>query len=124
MVYDHHEHPSLLHWSRHVHYLAHVAFRKVFGFIASCLMLFLYERWWLQILCISQHPCQAGPCNDASAPASFAGFTARGMTYYQSVGWFGYAGYPNSARPWQTKQLWDWSGCCSMDLYQRCLGTR
>ena len=38
------------------------------------------------------------------------------MTYYQSVGWFGYAGYPNSARPWQTKQLWDWSGCCSMDV--------
>jgi hypothetical protein len=32
------------------------------------------------------------------------------------VGWFGYYGYPNSARPWQNKQLWDWSRCCSMDV--------
>ena len=46
----------------------------------------------------------------------FAGFTARGMVYFQSAGWFGYYGYPNEARPWQNKQLWDWSGCCSMDV--------
>ncbi|CAK0737138.1 hypothetical protein CVIRNUC_000861 [Coccomyxa viridis] len=45
-----------------------------------------------------------------------AGFTARGMVYFQSAGWFGYYGYPNDARPWQNKQLWDWSGCCSMDV--------
>lgn len=45
-----------------------------------------------------------------------AGLTARGITYFQFVGWFGYYGYPNSARPWQNKQLWDWSGCCSMDV--------
>jgi hypothetical protein len=45
-----------------------------------------------------------------------AGLTARGFTYFQFAGWFGYYGYPNSARPWQNRQLWDWSGCCSMDV--------
>jgi len=44
--------------------------------------------------------------------------TARAFTAFQSVGWFGYAGYPDSARPWQNKQLWDWSHCCSMDVQQ------
>ncbi len=42
--------------------------------------------------------------------------TARGITYFQFVGWFGYYGYPDSARPWQNKQLWDWSNCCNMDV--------
>ncbi len=50
------------------------------------------------------------------APA--AGMSARAFTLFQSVGWFGYAGYPNSARPWQNKQLWDWSHCCSADVQQ------
>lgn len=44
------------------------------------------------------------------------GLTARGFTYFQFAGWFGYYGYPNSARPWQNKQLWDWSRCCNMDV--------
>ena len=44
--------------------------------------------------------------------------SARAFTLFQSVGWFGYAGYPDSARPWQNKQLWDWSHCCSMDVQQ------
>ena len=44
--------------------------------------------------------------------------SARAFTLFQSVGWFGYAGYPNSARPWQNKQLWDWSHCCSADVQQ------
>ena len=44
--------------------------------------------------------------------------TARAFTSFQSEGWFGYAGYPDSARPWQNKQLWDWSHCCSMDVQQ------
>lgn len=47
-----------------------------------------------------------------------AGMSARAFSLFQSVGWFGYAGYPNSARPWQNKQLWDWSHCCSADVQQ------
>ena len=50
--------------------------------------------------------------------APVTGMTARAFTSFQSVGWFGYAGYPDSARPWQNKQLWDWSRCCSMDVQQ------
>lgn len=42
-----------------------------------------------------------------------AGMTARTVLYWQTVNWFGYFGYPMSARPWQNKQLWDWSACCS-----------
>ena len=59
---------------------------------------------------------QGGAVLSKSLSNCRAGFTARGMVYFQSAGWFGYYGYPNDARPWQNKQLWDWSGCCSMDV--------
>ena len=44
------------------------------------------------------------------------GLTARGITAFQSAGWFGYYGYPASAQPWQNRTLWDWSRCCSSDV--------
>lgn len=50
--------------------------------------------------------------------ALHAGLTARAFNFFQMAGWFGYYGYPNSARPWQNKQLWDWSHCCSQDVNQ------
>ena len=55
-------------------------------------------------------------CESSADACCAAGMSARAFTLFQSVGWFGYAGYPNSVRPWQNKQLWDWSHCCSMDV--------
>ncbi len=52
-------------------------------------------------------------CESSADACRAAGMSARAFSLFQSVGWFGYAGYPNSARPWQNKQLWDWSHCCS-----------
>ena len=42
-----------------------------------------------------------------------SGLTARSMSAFQAAGWFGYAGYPPSAVPWQNRPLWDWTRCCS-----------
>ena len=47
-----------------------------------------------------------------------AGLTARTILYWQTVNWFGYFGYPMSERPWQNKQIWDWSACCSDQITQ------
>ena len=44
--------------------------------------------------------------------------TARTVNYWQTVNWFGYFGYPMSERPWQNKQLWDWTACCSDQITQ------
>ena len=37
---------------------------------------------------------------------------------FESIGWFGYFGFPESARPWQNQLLWDKSGSCSIDINQ------
>lgn len=37
---------------------------------------------------------------------------------FESIGWFGYFGFPESARPWQNQLLWDKSSSCSIDINQ------
>lgn len=37
---------------------------------------------------------------------------------FESIGWFGYFGFPASARPWQNQLLWDKSSSCSIDINQ------
>lgn len=40
----------------------------------------------------------------------------RAIVSFQSVGWFGYNDFPESARPWQNKVLYDWSARCPINI--------
>ena len=45
-----------------------------------------------------------------------AGLVGRAMYAFESVGWFGYFGFPTSARPWQNQILYDWSARCPINI--------
>ncbi|KAA6416631.1 MAG: high-affinity iron permease, partial [Trebouxia sp. A1-2] len=40
----------------------------------------------------------------------------RSFVGFESVGWFGYYGFPTSARPWQNQTLWNWSQKCNSNI--------
>lgn len=45
-----------------------------------------------------------------------AGLVGRSFIGFESVGWFGYFGFPTSARPWQNQILWNWSAKCNSNI--------
>ena len=45
-----------------------------------------------------------------------AGLVGRSFVGFESVGWFGYYGFPTSARPWQNQTLWNWSQKCNSNI--------
>lgn len=47
-----------------------------------------------------------------------AGLVGKAFMAFESIGWFGYFGFPESARPWQNQLLWDKSSSCSIDINQ------
>ena len=44
------------------------------------------------------------------------GLVGRSFIGFESVGWFGYFGFPTSARPWQNQILWNWSAKCNSNI--------
>lgn len=48
-----------------------------------------------------------------------AGLVGKAFMAFESIGWFGYFGFPESARPWQNQLLWDKSGSCSIDINKK-----
>lgn len=131
LVYDYHGRPSLLHRSRwaakHCAYYVLVREYTHHSMVSAGCFQHSMSVSSIAVLPAASHDlsvyghdarrCSAGKALLHSFRRDYcAGFTARGMVYFQSAGWFGYYGYPNDARPWQNKQLWDWSGCCSMDV--------
>ncbi|KAL3155144.1 hypothetical protein ABBQ38_011200 [Trebouxia sp. C0009 RCD-2024] len=46
-----------------------------------------------------------------------AGLVGKAFMAFESIGWFGYFGFPESARPWQNQLLWD-AKRCSIDINQ------
>lgn len=51
-----------------------------------------------------------------SVRALSAGLVGRAIVAFQSVGWFGYNNFPESARPWQNHILYDWSARCPINI--------
>ena len=69
-----------------------------FGFASVTTPMQLIQDW--------KHTCQC------------AGLVGKAFMAFESIGWFGYFGFPESARPWQNQLLWDKSSSCSIDINQ------
>lgn len=60
--------------------------------------------------------CLQYVCNNHKKHALYAGLVGRSFVGFESVGWFGYYGFPTSARPWQNQTLWNWSQKCNSNI--------
>jgi len=69
-----------------------------------------------QLFNVAVQSCLRNVCNNYTKHGLCAGLVGRSFVGFESVGWFGYYGFPTSARPWQNQTLWNWSQKCNSNI--------